>query len=711
MTNLAPRKGMTSAEVADTIDAILAQTTLEEKAAMMSGSGFFAAYVGSGRRWGGSPYRAGGGVDRLGVPPLYFTDGPRGVARGHSTCFPCTMARGASFDTDLERRIGEIMGIEARAQDCTLSGAVCVNLLRHPSWGRAQETYGEDPHHLGEMGAALAVGIQTHNVVATVKHFALNSMENVRFTVDVSCDDRTMREVYLPHFKTVLDAGCASVMSAYNLWNGEYCGENRTLLTDILRHEWGFDGFVHSDWVMGVRRVHGASAGLDVENPEPIVFGKNLVDAVKGGQIAPSVLDTACRRILSTQYRFACAEDPLPRYTTDMVAQPSHVAVAREAAEKSAVLLTNSGVLPLRAARTLAVLGRLAAIDNTGDFGSSRVQPPHVITALEGLKARLGNDGAILTGDESDLAGAAKAAAEADAVVIVAGFTAREEGEWIPEGGIDLGAAVNPSIAGLMNAQAGDQPKAAAKAEGDPRGDRGGDRVPLGLPADQVALIKAAAATGTPVVVVLVAGSAVNVEEWIDEVQACLLTFYSGMEGGTALAVLLFGDVSPSGRLPFTNAADDADYPFFDKAAKAITYDLWHGYTKFEREGLTPRFAFGHGLSYAQFGYRALKARKAGETIQLQVSVQNLSGSAADEVVLVFAAPPGKAAQRPKRLLKAFTRVSLAPGETKAVHMSIPLQTLKWWDPSVREWRLEAGEHVISCGPVDGPALRTSVAL
>jgi beta-glucosidase len=709
---LAPRKGMTPAEIETAIAGILEEATLEEKVAMMSGQGFFGQYVASGRRWGADPYRAGGGVERLGVPPLHFTDGPRGVARGHSTCFPCTMARGATFDVDLERRVGEIMGIEARAQGCTLSGAVCVNLLRHPSWGRAQETYGEDPHHLGEMGAALATGIQTHNVVATVKHFALNSMENARFTVDVSCDDRTMREVYLPHFKRILDAGCGSVMSAYNMWNGEYCGQNRTLLTDILRVEWGFEGFVHSDWVMGLRHVHAATAGLDVENPEPIVFGANLVQAVKAGHVAAEVVDTACRRILSTQYRFACAEDPLPAYTRDMVARPSHVAVAREAAEKSAVLLTNAGVLPLDAEKTrkLAVLGRLAGMENTGDFGSSRVQPPHVVTALAGLSAKLGAD-AIVTGDERDLAAAAEAARAADAVVVVAGFTAKEEGEWIPDGGIDLGAAVNPVVSTLLNQQAGEKPKSAVSDEGDPRGDRGGDRTPLCLPDDQVALIKAAAATGTPVIVVLIAGSAVDVEAWIDDVQAYLLTFYSGMEGGSALAALLFGDVSPSGRLPFAVAREEAHYPFFDKAAKAIVYDMWHGQAKLDRDGVAPRFSFGHGLSYARFAFRGLAARKAGATIAVQVAVTNVSDRPADEVVLVHVAPPGKAAPRAPRSLKAFARVSLAAGQTRVVHLSIPIADLRWWDPAVRDWRLEAGDHVLTCGPVGEEPLRATIRL
>jgi beta-glucosidase len=508
------------------------------------------------------------------------------------------MARGATFDVDLERRIGEVMGMEARAQGCNLSGAICINLLRHPAWGRAQETYGEDPHHLGEMGAALATGIQTHNVAATVKHFALNSMENARFKVDVEIDERALHEVYLPHFKHVIDAGCATVMSAYNKMNGEYCGQHRQLLTDILRGEWGFDGFVHSDWVKGVYHVYGAAAGLDVENPEPLIFGKALEHAVESGAIEPEVIDRACERILRVFYRFACAEDPLPAYATELVASPQHIAVALEAAEKSAVLLKNDGVLPLRNVSKLAVLGKLAALENTGDNGSSKVKPPYVITALEGLRRasnRLGI-GEILSGDEDNLAMACQAAGDADAIVLVVGNTAEDEGEFIP-GDIALGEDVQAELRGKARAQA-----------------IGGDRSELGLRPEQLALIDCAAkaAGDKPLIVVIVSGSAIMVEQWHEGVGAILQTFYSGMEGGTALARLLFGEVSPSGKLPFTVAKSAEDYPFFDKDADSIRYDMWHGYALLDRDGEEPRYAFGHGLSYAAFRYRALKARVSG---------------------------------------------------------------------------------------------------
>lgn len=668
--DFAPRRGASAEWIAQTIDAIMIEATLAEKVGMLSGRGFFADFVADDKLWGARPYRAGSGIERLGVPPLWFTDGPRGVARGQSTCFPCTMARGATFDTDLEMRIGEAMGVETRAQDCTLSGAVCINILRHPAWGRAQETYGEDPHHLGAMGTALGLGIQTHNVIATVKHFALNSMENARFKVDIRVGERALHEIYLPHFKTALDAGVASVMSAYNKFDGEYCGQHHALLTDILRGEWGFSGFVHSDWVMGVYKPYGVAAGLDIENPEPRVFGGNLIAAVEAGHIAPAVIDRACRNILRTQYRFACAGDPLAAYPLELVASPEHVALAREAAEKSIVLLENDGVLPLDrvGVRKLAVLGKLAALENTGDKGSSRVRPPHIVTPLAGLQAALGAD-AIVTGDEDDIAAAVAAAAGADVAVIVAGYTAREEGEFIP-GDLTLGQ------------EDGGAQRAAI----------GGDRLSLDLPEAQIAMIEAVAATGTPLIVVIVAGSAVLVERWRGSSAAILQSFYAGMEGGTALARILFGDVNPSGRLPFTVARDAADYPFFDRDADRIDYDYWHGYAKFARDGIAPRYAFGHGLSYTRFEHCALRVAVSGDALAISVTASNIGARAGDESILCYVRGPGGIERWPLAL-KAFTRVSLQPGESRTLTMSIPIDTLRYRDDRTHQWRLEPGDY------------------
>jgi len=703
VTDFAPTKGMAPGDQAALIDRILAEATLAEKVGMMSGRGFFAAYKADRGLWGARPYRAGGGIDRLAVPAFWFTDGPRGVARGNSTCFPCTMARGASFDTDLERRIGEAMSIEIRAQGCNLTGAVCVNLLRHPAWGRAQETYGEDSHHLGAMGAALGVGLQTHNVCATVKHFALNSMENARFKVDVRIDERALHEIYLPHFRTILDAGVASVMSSYNQMNGEYCGQHRGLLTDILRGEWGFGGFVHSDWVMGVYQPYGAAAGLDVENPEPLVFGDKLIAAVEGGGVEPGVIDTACRRILGTLFRFACAEDPFPAYPLALVASDAHRALALEAAEKSAVLLENDGTLPFdrKQIRKLAVLGRLGTLENTGDNGSSRVRPPYVVTPLAGLQAYLG-DGVVVTGDESDLDAARTAAASADAVVVIVGYTAEDEGEYIP-GDIVLGQANAPDH---LPDELKDQRSGRRQAIG-------GDRLDLGLPTTQTALIEAATASGKPIVVVVVAGSAVLVEDWRDRASAILQTFYAGMAGGTALARLLFGDVNPSGRLPFTVARAAADYPFFDRDADTIDYGYWHGYAKFEHDGIKPRYAFGHGLSYTRFHRQALTTRLTPTAIEVAVAVRNDGDVPGDEIVQVYVGFPGSVSPRAAHTLKAFARVHLAAGETRVARLTVPLDQLRYRDPITHGWKLEPGAHRIIVGSTanDPEALVATIIL
>lgn len=669
--------------------ALIAQMTLTEKVAMMSGTGFFDALREDDRVWGARPYRAGGGNERLGLAPLLFTDGPRGVTRPGSTCFPCTMARGATFDADLELRIGEAMGTEARAQGCNFSGAVCINLLRHPSWGRAQETYGEDSYHLGVMGAAMGTGIQTHNIIATVKHFALNSMENARFKVDVRADERALHEVYLPHFKHCLDAGIASVMTAYNKVNGEYCGQDRVLLTDILRDEWKFDGFVHSDWVRGVYKVYGAAAGLDIENPEPLVFGERLVAAVEDGTIEPHVIDRACTRILSTQIRFARREAPLPAYGPDLIACDAHRALALEAAQKCAVLLENDGTLPLAPTAKVAVLGRLAAMENTGDNGSSRVRPPYVVSPLLGLQRALGDD-AVLHADESDLAHATAVAAQADVALVVVGYTAKEEGEYII-GDIALGADQKPRGPSISKTPIG------------------GDRVSLSLPDDQVALIRAAAASEKPVVVAIVAGSAVMTEEWREAANAILFSFYAGMEGGTALAQILLGQINPSGKLPFSVARDVAHYPFFDRDADAITYDLWHGYTKLERDGNAARYPFGHGLSYTQFAYRAITARATATAIEATVAVTNTGDVAGEEVAQCYIGAPGVEAERAIKQLRGFARVALAPGETKIARFSVPLDQLRWRDGA--QWRLERGAYRVIIGGTSAQGLTATVTL
>ena len=667
--DLGPKPGMNPNDIVLTITAILAAATLPEKVAMLSGRGFYKAYLEDNRVWAARPYRAGGGCERLNVPALWFTDGPRGVARGQSTAFPCTMARGASFDAGLEHRIGVAMGAEARAQGCNLSGAVCVNLLRHPGWGRAQETYGEDPHHLGVMGAALATGIQHHNVIATVKHFAANSIENARFKVNVQIDPRPLREVYLPHFKHIIDAGCASVMSAYNKVNSEYCGHNAQLLTDILRGDWGFDGFVHSDWMLGVYGPDGVISGLDIENPEPVHYGKKLIAEVEAGHIPIAIIDRACTRILTVLYRFASAPDPLPSYPLSLVASDNHVALAREAAEKSAVLLKNQSLLPIPGnIGTIVMFGRLADRANIGDNGSSKVRPPHIVAPFSGMRVAFG-DRVTIGGDETNIVEAGNAAAKAGLAIVVAGYTAEDEGEYIP----------GDMTAGLSG-QDGDGKVRAI----------GGDRDNLHLPASQVALIRAVATANPRTLVVIVAGSAVLIHEWIDTVHAVLQTFYAGMEGGTALARLLTGAISPSGKLPFTIACDPADYPPFDKDADAIVYGPLHGYTLMERSGKKPLFPFGFGLSYTSFAYEGAEAQHVGDHIRCSITVRNTGSAVGREVAQLYAGFP-ETVSRPHKLLRGFASVELESGEAKRVDFNVPLSDLAWWNEVEHCWTVERG--------------------
>ena len=267
-------------------DGLVAQMTTEEKLGCLAGELAFwpgiADLVGGGYHAHGWPAAR---VERLGVPGLNFADGPRGCVLGPSTTFSVSMARGASFDPALEERIGEAIGAELRASDATFTGAVCMNLLRHPAWGRAQETYGEDPCHVGEMAAALTRGLQRH-VMACMKHFACNSMENSRFQVDVIADERALHEVYLPHFKRVASEGVAAVMSAYNSLNGHWCGDSRPLLTEILRHDWGWDGLVITDFIMGLRDpVASVRAGCNIEMPFRQQRAQVLPDAVASGEL------------------------------------------------------------------------------------------------------------------------------------------------------------------------------------------------------------------------------------------------------------------------------------------------------------------------------------------------------------------------------------------------------------------------------------------
>ncbi len=644
-----------SAPVEDRVEDLLGRMSLEEKVEQMHG-----LQLGSVDDLYLTPAN-----ERLGIPGFRMVDGPRGLRAGQATAFPVGMARGATFDPELEERVGRAIGAETSAHGGNVLLAPVVNLLRHPRWGRAQETYGEDPHHLGEMGVAFVRGAQEH-VVASVKHFALNSIENVRFSVSANADERTLREVYLPHFRKTVEAGVGSVMSAYNRVNGTYCSESRHLLTDILFDEWGFDGFVESDWVFGVNdTVAPALAGLSIEMPMARFLGPKLLAAVEAGEVPESAIDAAVRRILRIMIRFGIY-DGRPGQDSAVIASPEHTALALEVARKAIVLLRNqAGTLPLDASRvgSIAVVGVLADQANLGDHGSSRVVPPYAVTPLAGIRAHAGGVSvehfATDTPSPEDL----ERIGAADAAIVVVGLTDDDEGENLVSHG---------------------------------------DRDRPGLREEQERLVSEVAGRNPRTIVVLEGGSAITLESWIDSTAAILMAWYPGLEGGNAIGEVLFGETVPSGKLPLTFARSEDQLPPFFADRDEVEYGYLHGYRFVDRMAHEPRFPFGFGLSYTSFALSGLAVETAevpaDGTLRVRVDVENTGPVAGDEVVQLYVGYPESRVERPVRELRGFRRVGLAPGERRTVTLEVLAGDLAFWDESTEAWEVEATAYDLWVG-------------
>lgn len=670
---------------------ILSRMTLKQKVYEMSGHGI--------ARFGVSMVFSkklkqihAGGSKKLGIPPTIFNDGPRGLFHYKgATAFPVTMARGASWDVDLEKRVGEAMAKEVRAVGGNYSGAVCMNLLRHPAWGRAQETYGEDSYHLGEMASALVAGIQQHNVQACVKHFAANSMENNRFGGSMNMSMRTLQEVYLPHFRKVIERGAVSVMSAYNKLNGEYSGHNKFLLTDILRKQWGFKGYVTSDWSYGLFDAQkGIEAGMNVEMPVGKVYKYSTVKKlISSGAIKEHQIDELVLPVLTTKLLFDARTDK-EEYPKQLVGCKEHIELACEVAEKSAVLLKNeNNILPLDKAKVkrIAVIGSLADVKQTGDRGSSSVTPAYIVTPLQGIRSHLSGSAVEVVAAPVTDSAAIKAACEgADAVIVVAGTTYLDEGEYI--GDFTIRDRNNPDKknfvvkAGILGL--------------------GGDRKYLHLHQPDIDAIHIAASCNKNVVVCLVAGSAITVEEWHNRVPAILQAFYNGMEGGNALVRILFGDVNPAGKLPFTVPKVESDLPSFDSYAENAEYGYCHGYTLFDKGNKEPRYPFGFGLSYTSFSFSNLQLSKkihtVDETVSFTVEVTNTGNRAGAEVVQAYVSFSNSKYERHIKLLKAFAKVYLNIGETKAIQLHVPVKELKHFNETTQLWETEKMQYNLLVG-------------
>lgn len=641
----------------DRVAALLDAMTLEEKVAQMHGRSFVPFH-------GLWPTEED---ETHNIPAFQMVDGPRGVRSGNATTFPVGMARGATWDPELEKRVGQAIGLETAAKGGNVILAPTINVLRHPRWGRAQETYGEDTFHIGEMGVGFIQGAQEH-VIASAKHFAVNSIENTRYSVDVQVDERTLREVYTPQFEKAVKVGhVGSVMSAYNRVNGHYCAENEHLLRDILKGDWAFDGFVESDWIFGTRStVPSALAGLDIEMPIAAYYGPPLVTAVQNGEVPENLIDDAVTRILRKKFEFHLDEPAI--VDPAVVESAAHTQLAREVAAKSIVLLRNeANALPLDAGTTkkIAVIGALANTINIGDTGSSATEPSYVITPLDGLKARSG--GLTLTHVPGPTLSVAEETTitEADAAIVVVGLTAVDEGE------------------GIENVSAG-------------------DRKTLALHAEDIALIESVKAKSAKTIVVLEGGSAIAVEPWIQGTQAVLMAWYPGQEGGNALADILFGDVNPSGKLPLTFPVTESQLPPFVNDADMVTYGFFHGYRHIDHENLTPSFPFGFGLSYATFTYSELRLNtptvdKTGE-ILAQVDITNTGMRAGEEIVELYIAAPTSGVMRAPKELRAFARVKLEPGEKKTVDLQVKVPELAYWDEATAAFVVEPTTYEVQVG-------------
>ena len=635
------------------------------------------------------------------------TGKPSGV--GYATTFPVSMARGAAFDLDLEYAIGEAIGDEMQAAGESLLLAPCMNILRHPLWGRAQETYGEDSFHIGRLATAMTIGIQQH-ITANAKHFMAYNIENNRAANNSIVEERALREIYGRHFRMVVqDGGVASVMASYNKVNGVKSAENPHTLTDVLRTDFGFNGFVLSDWwampndaatgptVLKNDAINAVQAGLDVELPWALNYGQLESIVNSNGLVKQQDLVNSATRVVLQKNRFNCVTvgnkcglgTPITTYKKSAIGgcDVVHINLARRAALESMVLLKNqNSVLPISSTvRKVAVVGatvNYVAADGkgnkggtinfatdlvTGDKGSSRVfsDPTKEVGPWAGINQhRPSQDINVVHGSTLDEVGT-----DADFYVVVAGLTPEDEGEEYTG--------------------AGDRTNFVLDGKGNHQG-------------VQNALIQKVAQLNKPTVVVLEGGSVIDVSSWLDQVQAVVMAWYPGMVGGDAMGMLLWGDVSFSGKLPFTWG-----YPtqYGDLAGAGVytTDEFLFGYREFDQNSKTPIFQFGDGLSYTSFEYRDTQlgctTLSKGSVLPVTVSVKNTGGMDGDETVMVFASFPNSAVTRGPKELKGFARVSLAAGEQKQVTIPIRLKDLDYFQ--VLDANARTGQWVVEIGNVD----------
>jgi beta-glucosidase len=680
-----------TADVETHIESLLEQMTLQEKVDMIHASSSFTS----------------GGVKRLGIPEIVMSDGPHGVRHEHtryydkatdvadsSTYLPVGTALAATWNEELGYEYGSVLGRETayRGKDIILGPG--VNIIRDPRNGRNFEYLTEDPYLNSRMAVGYVRGVQDQGVATSVKHYIANSLEYERKRVNVEMDERTLREIYLPGFKAaVQEGGALTVMAAYNRFRGDWCAQSTFLLDEVLKEELGFEGLVMSDWSAVNNTMEAVQAGLDIEmgtdlaqewgKPDYGAFymGDAVVDLVNDGTVDEALIDSKVRRILRVMHaiHLFTGDRPEGAYNT-----PKHQAVARTVADEAIVLLKNDGILPLRRdeIKTLAVIGANADRKHAGGGGSSQVKAYYEITALEGIRNLLGDEVEVTfapgytvapdaVADPLLIREAASAASAADAVVYVGGLIHGYTDDWEDN---------------AYDAEVLDKPD-------------------MMLPFGQDDLIRAVLAANPRTVIVLQSGGPVDMRAWEPDAKAILQAWYGGMEGGTALAAVVFGDVNPSGKLPMTFPAKLEDSPAHALASYPDenlliehSEGLFVGYRYFDSYGVEPAFAFGHGLSYTSFEYSDLTATQADSGVEVNLRVTNTGSVAGAEVVQVYVSDDESSLPRPAKELKAWDKVELVPGESAELTFVLGDDALSYYDPARGGWVVEPGTFTIHVG-------------
>ena len=643
---------------------LVAKMTLEEKAAMCSGADFWHTEA----------------VERLGIPAMMVSDGPHGLRKQDqeadnlgvndsikAVCFPAGCGTAASFNRELITKMGEALGEECQAEGVGVILGPAVNIKRSPLCGRNFEYYSEDPYVASEIAGALIAGVQSKNVGTSIKHFLANNQEHRRLSSSSEIDERTLREIYLAAFEgAVKKQKPWTVMCSYNRINGTYAAENKEMLTDVLRKEWGFDGFVVSDWGAVNDRVPDLEAGLDLEMPSSGgVNDRLIVEAVKEGRLKEEVLDQAVENILNIVFRYEENRDKTAVFDRDKDHE-----LAKKVAEETCVLLKNEdSILPLEEKEEIAFIGKYAGKPRYQGGGSSHINSHKVTSAWDCVKdwgnvsfAEGFRDDVDKT-DEALLTEAVELAKKAKAAVIFAGLPDSFESE-------------------------------------------GFDRTHMRMPDCQYELIARVSAVQPNTVVVLHNGSPVEMP-WADQVKGILEAYLGGQAVGAAVVDILFGKVNPSGKLPETfpcQLEDNPSYLYYSGEGDRVEYreGVFVGYRYYDKKKMAVRFPFGYGLSYTTFAYSEPKISaqriQDTDTVTIRVDVTNTGDRAGKEVVQLYVSAPDSKVIRPVRELRGFDKIELAPGETKMVSFTLDKRAFAYWNTDIHDWYVESGKYLIQIG-------------